>query len=77
MDTVIHASPIGWWLSYKENQWAGPYTSENEAHEAAKVIVPLAYPEYQLLQVMPWERKTCPNTGNKLLPKTRRPKCQD
>jgi len=78
MDTVIHISPVGWWVSYKKDQWTGPFKDENEAHEAAKVIVPMIYPEYQLLRVMPWERKTCPNVYNELLTKkNRRSKCQD
>lgn len=60
--TVIQMSPLGWWLNYKEDQWAGPFKTPEEAQEEAEILVPVTYPEYHLLQVAPWERRTIKNT---------------
>lgn len=70
MESVLQHSPVGWWLNYKADQWCGPFKTPEEAEEAAKVIVPLSYPEYHLLQVAPWETRTVKNA---MFPSDREP----
>jgi len=57
MSTVICHKPVGWWLSYKEGQWVGPFKDEQELLEAADYLVPLSYSEFTVLHVAPWEEK--------------------
>lgn len=62
MAGVIPRNPVGWWLSYKEDYWCGPYETEEEAHAEARYLVPASYETYQLLQVQRWDHRLAKNT---------------
>jgi hypothetical protein len=58
MASVIHTSPLGWWMNYDDKHWCGPYETDEAAIEEAQYLVPLKYKTYKLLRVAPWETKT-------------------
>jgi hypothetical protein len=58
MASVIHNSPVGWWFSYKKDEWCGPFKDLDELIENANYLVPTAYKTFTVLQVAPWETKT-------------------
>jgi len=58
MASVISNSPLGWWFTYDDKHWCGPYETDEKAIEEAQYLVPLKFSTFTLLKTAPWENKT-------------------